>query len=95
MSSAISLDQKPSSSHKNQPTIVKVAGSVPKSPAHILPKKTKTAIVYCEGNFGAIDGKTANGLVRHSEKYEILSVIDSEQAGLVLKKWTEPCSLSR
>jgi len=41
-----------------------------------------TAVIYCEGNFGAIDGKTANGLVRHSEKYEILSVIDSEKAGL-------------
>lgn len=41
-----------------------------------------SAIVYCEGNFGAIDGKTANGLVRHSERYEILSVIDSEQVGL-------------
>jgi hypothetical protein len=38
--------------------------------------------VYCEANFGAVDGKTANGLVRHSEKYEILSVIDSEKAGL-------------
>jgi uncharacterized NAD-dependent epimerase/dehydratase family protein len=41
-----------------------------------------TAVVYCEANFGAIDGKTANGLVRHSERYEILSVIDSEKAGL-------------
>jgi uncharacterized NAD-dependent epimerase/dehydratase family protein len=41
-----------------------------------------TAVVYCEANFGAIDGKTANGLVRHSEKYEILSVIDSEKSGL-------------
>ncbi len=40
-----------------------------------------TAIVYCEANFGAIDGKTANGLVRHSEKYKILSIIDSEKAG--------------
>lgn len=40
-----------------------------------------TAIIYCEENFGAIDGKTANGLVRHSEKYEILSVIDSEKVG--------------
>jgi len=39
-----------------------------------------TAIVYCEANFGSIDGKTANGLVRHSEKYEILSIIDSEKA---------------
>ncbi|PVB62889.1 DUF1611 domain-containing protein [Labrenzia sp. 011] len=40
-----------------------------------------TALVYCEGNFGKIDGKTANGLVRHSEKYEITSIIDSTQAG--------------
>jgi uncharacterized NAD-dependent epimerase/dehydratase family protein len=44
--------------------------------------KAATAVVYCEANFGAIDGKTANGLVRHSEKYAILSVIDSEKAGL-------------
>jgi len=39
-----------------------------------------TAVVYCEGQFGEQDGKTANGLVRHSEKYEILSVIDSTRA---------------
>ncbi|GAA6191174.1 DUF1611 domain-containing protein [Phaeobacter sp. NW0010-22] len=47
-----------------------------------------TAIVYCQGNFAKIDGKTANGLVRHSEAYRILSVIDSdhdgEDSGLVL-----------
>lgn len=43
---------------------------------------SSTAVVYCEANFGALDGKTANGLVRHSEKYTILSVIDSEKAGL-------------
>ncbi|GAA4482417.1 DUF1611 domain-containing protein [Microbacterium panaciterrae] len=40
-----------------------------------------TAIVYCEGQFGEQDGKTANGLVRHSEKYEILSILDSTHAG--------------
>jgi uncharacterized NAD-dependent epimerase/dehydratase family protein len=40
-----------------------------------------SAIVYCDGQFGEQDGKTANGLVRHSEKFEILSVIDSLQAG--------------
>jgi len=45
-------------------------------------QRVATAVVYCEANFGAIDGKTANGLVRHSEKYEILSVIDSEKVGL-------------
>lgn len=41
-----------------------------------------TAVVYCEANFGAMDGKTANGLVRHSELYDILAVIDSEKSGL-------------
>ena len=45
-----------------------------------LPTGT-TAVIYCEGQFGEQDGKTANGLVRHSEKYEILSVIDSTHAG--------------
>ncbi len=42
----------------------------------------QTAIVYCEENFARIDGKTANGLIRYSEKYKILSVIDSTKAGL-------------
>lgn len=41
-----------------------------------------TAVVYCEANFGSLDGKTANGLIRNSERYQILSVIDSEKAGL-------------
>ncbi len=44
--------------------------------------RVATAVVYCEANFGAIDGKTANGLVRHSERYAIRSVIDSQKAGL-------------
>jgi len=48
----------------------------------LSPNPVTTAIVYCEGNFAAPDGKTANGLVRHSEKYKILSVIDSEKSGL-------------
>lgn len=43
--------------------------------------KVPTAIVYCEANFGQVDGKTANGLVRHSQAYRILSVIDSRLAG--------------
>ena len=47
-----------------------------------IPAMTATALIFCEGNFGLIDGKTANGLVRHSEKYRILSVIDSTQAGI-------------
>ena len=59
---------------------------MPKGDAEHLPLKPSrthqrvtTAIVYCEGNFAAIDGKTANGLVRHFEKYTIVSVIDSEK----------------
>ncbi len=40
-----------------------------------------TAVIYCEGNFARIDGKTANGLVRHSEAYRIVSVIDSNHSG--------------
>lgn len=49
--------------------------------SHPSPRRRATAIVYCEANFGSADGKTANGLVRHSQKYEIVSVIDSEKAG--------------
>jgi uncharacterized NAD-dependent epimerase/dehydratase family protein len=52
------------------------------NPIAAVRKRTATAIVYCEANFGAIDGKTANGLVRHSERYDILSIIDSQKAGL-------------
>jgi len=40
------------------------------------------ALVYCENEFGKIDGKVANGLARHSEKYDVLGVIDSTKAGL-------------
>jgi len=40
-----------------------------------------TAVVYCQGEFGRLDGKTANGLIQHSNAYNIVSVIDSSQAG--------------
>jgi len=40
------------------------------------------ALVYCEGHFGDTDGKTANGLIRRSQKYQITCVIDSTKAGL-------------
>lgn len=53
----------------------------PDAPRAVPPPGT-TAVVYCEGNFGKLDGKTANGLVRHSEKYTVLSVIDSFCAGV-------------
>ncbi|WP_299431489.1 DUF1611 domain-containing protein [uncultured Aquimarina sp.] len=41
-----------------------------------------SAIVYCENEFGKLDGKVANGLVRHSNKYKIVGVIDSTKSGL-------------
>ena len=45
-------------------------------------RQPQTAIIYCEGNFGSIDGKTANGLIRYSEKYKIIAVIDSTKSKL-------------
>lgn len=40
------------------------------------------ALIYSEGEFGRIDGKVANGLVRQSSKFEIVAVVDSTKAGL-------------
>ncbi len=39
------------------------------------------AIVYCEGAFNTTNGKTAHGLVRFTERYQVLCVIDSNHAG--------------
>ena len=60
----------------------RAAAALAATPANGRQVRVATAVVYCEGNFGVIDGKTANGLVRHSERYAIRSVIDSEKAGL-------------
>ena len=38
-------------------------------------------IVYCEGAFNTPNGKTAHGLVRHTRRYKVLSVVDSRYAG--------------
>jgi uncharacterized NAD-dependent epimerase/dehydratase family protein len=43
--------------------------------------RKKTALIYCENQFGLMDGKTAAGLIRHSETYSIVGVIDSSLAG--------------
>ena len=40
------------------------------------------ALVYGEGQLGKLDGKVTNGLVRHSEKYQITGVTDSTKAGM-------------
>lgn len=40
-----------------------------------------TAILLCDGYFGSSMGKTANGLVRHSERFRIVGVIDRNNTG--------------
>lgn len=69
------------SGNEIRPTVAKDLAAVIRMPARSKADQANTAIVYCEGNFGAPDGKTANGLIRHSEKYKILSVIDSQKTG--------------
>jgi len=39
------------------------------------------AIVYCEGAFNTTNGKTAHGLVRFTDRYRVIAVIDSRYAG--------------
>ncbi len=43
--------------------------------------KQKTALIYCDKQFSLADGKTASALVRHSELYTIVGVIDSLLVG--------------
>lgn len=78
LSAASASARNPSHDHTASDSVA----SIPPSRSNVKHEGYATAIVYCEANFGAIDGKTANGLVRHSEKYKILSIIDSEKAGL-------------
>lgn len=40
-----------------------------------------TAIVYCEGAFNTLNGKTAHGLVRFTRRYRVSAVVDSRYAG--------------
>jgi uncharacterized NAD-dependent epimerase/dehydratase family protein len=39
------------------------------------------ALVYCQGAFNTPNGKTAHGLVRFTQRYRVLSVIDSRYTG--------------
>lgn len=39
------------------------------------------AVILCDGYFGQNTGKTANGLVRYSKRYQIVGVIDHTKAG--------------
>ncbi|MFN3194123.1 MAG: DUF1611 domain-containing protein [Aureliella sp.] len=46
-----------------------------------MTKTKRTAIVYCDDQFGQLDGKTAAGLLRRSETYLIVGVIDRTLGG--------------
>lgn len=79
----MSKKSKPSSSSDFFDTF-SMPTAIPKkmeAPVQEVAVQLETAIVYCEGHFGEVGGKTANGLVRHSQKYKILSIIDREKAG--------------
>lgn len=52
-----------------------------KEPVSISGQGNATAILYSEGYFSEIDGKTANGLVRYSPAFNIKAVIDSKRQG--------------
>ncbi|MBK1854378.1 hypothetical protein JO972_05385 [Verrucomicrobiaceae bacterium 5K15] len=45
------------------------------------PRPARRAIVYCEGHLGEDGGKITDGLLRHSDQYTVISVIDDENAG--------------
>ena len=71
--------------HQNTVETARVPPTIGPGHAHsnskLLTTQVPTAVIYCEGNFAEIDGKTANGLVRNSQAYRILSVIDSKHDG--------------
>jgi uncharacterized NAD-dependent epimerase/dehydratase family protein len=83
-------DKRPTASITSDPAILqltnrngdpRLADTSVISKQHDAERDCPTALVYCEANFAALDGKTANGLVRHSEKYKIMAVIDSQKSG--------------
>ena len=46
-----------------------------------LPMPEGNALIYCQGGFNTTNGKTAHGLVRFTQRYRILGVIDTRYAG--------------
>jgi uncharacterized NAD-dependent epimerase/dehydratase family protein len=44
-------------------------------------KPDGNAVVYCEGAFNTLNGKTAHGLVRFCRRYRVVAVVDSRHAG--------------
>jgi uncharacterized NAD-dependent epimerase/dehydratase family protein len=46
-----------------------------------MPAVDGTAIILCNGYYRTINGKTAHGLVRGTDRYRILAVVDAKAAG--------------
>lgn len=56
----------------------------PNLPAHLTNTESPIdgpALVYCDGAFNTPEGKTAHGLVRFTERYDVRGVIDRRYAG--------------
>lgn len=49
--------------------------------ANILHQHKETAIVYSEGSFGKKAGEITNDLIRQSDRFKIMAIIDSTKAG--------------
>ncbi|MGH9749301.1 MAG: DUF1611 domain-containing protein [Candidatus Polarisedimenticolia bacterium] len=47
----------------------------------IAPAPDGSAVVLAPGAFGSTEGKTAHGLVRHTDRYRVLAIIDGALAG--------------
>jgi len=74
-----STEQLPTSEMPQSPEVLQICKWV--QPPEVLPIRQR-ALVYGEGQLGKLDGKVTNGLVRHSEKYQIAGVTDSTKAGM-------------
>jgi uncharacterized NAD-dependent epimerase/dehydratase family protein len=46
-----------------------------------MKEERANAVVYCRGAFGTPNGKTAHGLVRFTNRYRVVAVIDDRHAG--------------
>lgn len=53
------------------------------------------AVVLAEGAFGTPDGKTANGVVMHSELFDVRAVVDSSTAGATARDVLEKPGVDR
>jgi uncharacterized NAD-dependent epimerase/dehydratase family protein len=46
------------------------------------PMMEENAIIYCEGALNSLDGKATQALIRSSERYKVIAVIDSTHEGM-------------